>query len=183
MSKATRALGLAAGLGAAAYAARALSRRHPVGNPSVPEPRKPVDIDRYLGKWFEIARYEQAFEKGCMASTAEYRRLPDGGIKVINTCRKPDLQPRVVTGKARVVDSETNAKLKVSFLGPLFTGDYWVLDHCDDYEWAIVGEPSGRFLWLLSRKQVLPWERAEALYDRAEALGYDTGLLVRTVQP
>lgn len=156
--------------------------RHPVGNTSVPEPAKSVELDRYLGKWFEIARYEQGFQKGCEGVTADYSRREKGGITVINSCRKPDGEIDVAKGRAKIVDEETGAKLKVSFFGPFF-GDYWVLDRADDYSWAIVGEPSGRYLWLLSRRADLSDNEVTALYNRASALGYDTAMLRRTEQP
>ena len=80
-----------------------------------------------------------------------------------------------------MVDTATNAKLKVSFFGPFF-GDYWIMDHADDYSWAIVGEGSGKYLWLLSRRVPTPADR-EALTARAKALGYDVGMLRQTKQP
>jgi apolipoprotein D and lipocalin family protein len=80
------------------------------------------------------------------------------------------------------VDALTNAKLKVSFFGP-FYGDYWILDHADDYSWSIVGEPSGRYLWILDRDAAPPEAEVRRLIDRARSLGYDTSMLLRTVQP
>ena len=85
-------------------------------------------------------------------------------------------------GKAVVADEATNAKLKVSFFGPLYTGDYWILDHADDYAWSIVGEPSGRYLWLLSREPVPPSAMAQAIMKRVEELGYDRWALRITRQ-
>jgi apolipoprotein D and lipocalin family protein len=158
----------------------ALGPKHPVGNSAVPEPAKPVELSRYLGRWFEIARYEQGFQKDCDGVTADYSLRDDGNIKVVNTCRKPDGKVTDAVGKAKVVDTATNAKLKVSFFGP-FYGDYWVLDHAEDYSWAIVGEQSGRYLWILSR-QPNPVNRDE-LIARARALGYDTSMLRITRQP
>ena len=155
----------------------------PSGNPNPPQPAKTVELDRYLGKWYEVARYDMRFEKGCEGVTAEYSKRPDGLIRVLNTCRKGAVDGPVKTaeGKAKIVDTATNAKLKVSFFGP-FYGDYWVLDHADDYSWSIVGEGSGRYLWLLSRKVPTEADR-EALTARARALGYDIGMLRQTQQP
>lgn len=156
--------------------------RHPVGNRSVPEPKKRVDLQLYLGRWFEIARYEQSFQKGCEGVTADYALRPDGSIDVVNRCRKPDGKLSEARGRAKVVESASNAKLKVSFFGP-FYGDYWVLDHDDDYRWAIVGEPSGRYLWILDREPVPSQGEVDILIKRARALGYDTSMLLRTRQP
>lgn len=155
----------------------------PSGNPSPPQPAKTVDLERYVGKWYEVARYDMRFEKGCEGVTAEYSKRSDGLIRVLNTCRQGAVDGPVKTseGKARVVDTATNAKLKVSFFGP-FWGDYWVMDHADDYSWSIVGEGSGKYLWLLSRKPPSSLER-EALTARAKALGYDVSMLRPTKQP
>ncbi|MFM5883819.1 MAG: lipocalin family protein [Novosphingobium sp.] len=160
----------------------ALGPKHPVGNAAVPQPAKTVELQRYLGKWYELARYEQGFQKDCDGVTAEYALRDDGKISVLNRCRKPDGKIDDAKGKAKIVDTATNAKLKVSFFGP-FYGDYWVLDHADDYSWSIVGEPSGRYLWLLSRDAAPGRDRLDALIARAGALGYDTSMLRITRQP
>jgi apolipoprotein D and lipocalin family protein len=112
--------------------------RHPVGNRNVPESSKSVELERYLGRWYEIARYEQRFERGCTAATADYSLRPDGNVDVVNRCRKAG-ETSEARGIAKVVDRRSNAKLKVSFFRP-FYGDYWILDHADDYSWSIVGE-------------------------------------------
>ncbi|MFM2302501.1 MAG: hypothetical protein RLZZ84_2237 [Pseudomonadota bacterium] len=172
-------LGLAAlALGGCA----AVLSRHPVGNHAVPQPAKPVELARYLGRWYEIARYEQGFQKDCDGVTADYALRTDGMISVLNRCRKPDGKLSQATGRAKIVDPATNAKLKVSFFGPFF-GDYWVLDRADDYSWAIIGEPSGRYLWILSRAASPDAAEIDALIARAHALGYDTTMLRRTRQP
>jgi apolipoprotein D and lipocalin family protein len=173
---------LAVALALALPGCAALGLKHPVGNAAVPQPAKPVELARYLGRWYEIARYEQGFQKDCDGVTADYSLREEGGIKVVNTCRKPDGRISDATGKAKVVDTATGAKLKVSFFGP-FYGDYWVLDRDEDYAWAIVGEPSGRYLWLLARDANPPAAAKEAMIARARALGYDTGLLRMTRQP
>lgn len=160
----------------------ALGPKHPVGNTAVPQPAKPVELGKYLGRWYEIARYEQSFQKGCEGVSADYALREDGKISVRNACRKPDGKISIANGKAKIVDPVTNAKLKVSFFGP-FYGDYWVLDRADDYSWAIVGEPSGRYLWLLAREATPAPDKIEAQIARARALGYHTSMLIRTRQP
>jgi apolipoprotein D and lipocalin family protein len=158
-------------------------QKGPVGNASAPSPAKPVEIERYLGRWYEVARYEQAFQKGCEAVTADYSLRAAGEITVINTCHAGGVtgKERIAKGKAKIVEGSNNAKLRVSFFGP-FCGDYWVLDRAEDYSWAIVGEPSGRYLWLLHR-QAKPGDAAlKALAGRAEAMGYDMKLLRWTRQ-
>ena len=161
----------------AAFAGLRLLSRHPVGNRRVPEPAKAVDLQRYVGHWFEIARYDQRFERGCVAATASYALRADGRIEVVNRCRKRDGEFEEARGAAKVVDQQTNAKLKVSFFGP-FYGDYWILDHAEDYGWSIVGEPSGRYLWILSREPHPGDEQLRDLVNRARAIGYDTSMLI-----
>jgi apolipoprotein D and lipocalin family protein len=159
-------------------------QKGPVGNSAVPQPAKPVDLQRYLGKWHELARYEAGFQKGCEAVTAEYSLTAPDRIKVVNSCRQDsvDGKARDAVGKAKIVEGSNNAKLRVSFFGP-FYGDYWVLDRADDYSWAIIGEPSGRYLWLLHRQPSPGTTATQALAKRADELGYDTKLLRWTKQP
>ena len=156
--------------------------KHPVGNLAVPEPAKSVDLARYTGRWYELARYEQGFQRGCDGVTADYTMRQDGQIDVLNSCRKPDGKISDTRGKAKIVDAETNAKLKVSFFGP-FYGDYWILDRAEDYSWAIIGEPAGRYLWILSRDAVPGQATINDLISRAKAMGYDTNYLRMTAQP
>lgn len=143
-----------------------------------------VDIDRYTGKWYEIARLPNGFEKNCEGVTAEYARRDDGLISVVNTCRKgaPDGKAEVARGRARVVDAASNAKLEVSFFGP-FWGDYWILDLDDDYTLSLVGEPGGRYLWMLSRTPEIDADTRAAALQRLQAFGYDTTALYFTQQP
>lgn len=150
----------------------------PVGNTSAPQPARTVQLNRYLGNWFELARYENSFETDCEGVTAQYYLRDDGMIKVINTCRKgsPDGAKKAVEGRAKIVPNSGNAKLKVSFFGP-FYGDYWVLDHAADYSWSIVGEPSGRYLWILTRTAKPSEQIRKMLVKRATSLGYDAALL------
>ena len=154
-------------------------RRPPVGNLAVPEPAGAVDIGRYAGLWYEFGRYENGFERGCDAVTAEYIPLPDGRVQVINRCRKGGAAGSVkrIKGTAKVVAGSVNTKLKVSFFGPLFAGDYWILEHDPDYSWSIVGEPSGRYLWVLTRLAVPDAATLEVIEAAIRRLGYDTGMI------
>lgn len=156
----------------------------PRGNRRVPQPARPVDLDRYVGRWFEFARYENRFERGGEAVIAEYAQRDDGLVDVLNLCRVGSTNGpiRVAKGRAKVVEGSGNAKLKVSFFGPFYVGHYWVLDHADDYAWSIVGEPSGRFLWILTREPEPGRDAAAALVARVRKLGYDTSMLRFTAQ-
>ena len=152
-------------------------------NAHVPEPAKPVDLDRYLGHWYEFARYENRFERGCEAVTANYAKRDDGLVSIINSSRNGGVNgaSRSAGGKAKIVPDSNNAKLKVSFFGPFYVGDYWILDHADDYTWSIVGEPSGKYLWILTREAKPSAAQRTALVNRVRALGYDVTLLRETL--
>lgn len=142
-----------------------------------------VDVERYMGLWHEIARYPNFFQSAdCVATTAEYSLLEDGRVRVVNTCHEggPEGPEERIEGTARVVDPETNAKLKVSFF-PLVEGNYWIIDlDTEGYEWAVVGEPSRRFLWILSRTPTMDDELYEELTGRLPAKDYDPSRLIRT---
>ncbi len=158
-------------------------RPGPVGNDAVPEPAKAVDLQRYMGRWYEQFRYDASFEEGLEAVMADYSLNRDGSVRVVNQGRTggPGGKLRKSTGKAKLVDPATNAKLKVSFFGP-FYGDYWVLDHGEDYDWSIVGEPSGRYLWVLTREARPGVWVLDELEARVRALGYDWSLIHVTQQ-
>jgi len=143
-----------------------------------------VDLARYAGTWYEIARYPNFFEQGCVGVTAEYTLRDDGRVDVVNTCRKSTLDGEVETieGVARVADPETNAKLRVSFFPP-FEGDYWIIELDQEYAYAVVGEPSRNTLWILSRQPVLDDDVYQGILDRLPELNYDPERLQLTPQP
>jgi apolipoprotein D and lipocalin family protein len=143
-----------------------------------------VDLERYLGTWYEIATIPQRFQKGCVAVTATYSLKPDGKIQVINRCRKETLdgQVRDIEGKAWVVDKTTNAKLKVQFFWP-FSGAYWIIELDADYRWAVVGHPNRNYLWILSRTPQLDQALYDDLLGRIGNKGYDIARIKRTLQP
>ena len=142
-----------------------------------------VNLNRYLGMWYEIASYPSWFQKGCTGSTAEYSLLSDDKIQVINRCHKESLEGplKVSKGKAEVVDTTTNAKLKVWFFWP-FKGDYWIIDLSPDYQWAVVGEPSRKYLWILSRTPTMDGAIYQEILERLPQKGYDPVKLRRTDQ-
>lgn len=136
-----------------------------------PLPVARVDLQRYVGLWHEQARLPNSFEHGCQRATAEYAMRPDGLISVRNTCTETTGRHRVAEGRARPVGRAGEGKLEVSFFGP-FWAKYWVLERADDYSWAIVGEPEGRYLWLLTRANVIDAEDRALFEARIRALGY-----------
>jgi len=141
-----------------------------------------VELDRYLGRWYEIARLPNRFERRCASDVeAEYRVEP-GGIHVLNRCRTADGQLYEANGHAKVVAGSNNAKLRVTFFWP-FYGDYWVLALDPDYSDVLVGEPSRKFAWVLARRPDLPAARLTELLARARAVGFDAGAFEMAPQP
>lgn len=142
-----------------------------------------VDLSRYVGQWYEIARLPNRFEKKCADSvTATYTLRPDGNIEVLNRCRKASGKFTTAKGKAKIVDQKTNAKLKVTFFWP-FYGDYWILDLGPNYEYAVVGDPSRDYLWILSRTPQIDEALYQQLLAKMAARGFQTGRMIRTTQP
>jgi apolipoprotein D and lipocalin family protein len=142
-----------------------------------------VDLDRYVGTWFEIANFLHRFQRGCTATTATYTLRSDGDIDVLNRCRKEtvDGDLKSALGRARVVDPATNAKLQVSFFRP-FWGDYWVIDLDEDYQYAVVGHPGRDYLWILSRSPTMADATYQSIVNGLQGRGYETSRLVRTPQ-
>ncbi|MBB5199787.1 lipocalin family protein [Glaciimonas immobilis] len=151
-----------------------------------------VDLSRYVGKWYEIARFPNSFQKACTGNvTAQYRSRADGKIDVINRCKKNDGSVDEAVGLARVSNdsgSATNSRLKVRFAPewlswlPLVWGDYWVLDLAPDYSYAVVGEPGRKYLWVLSRTPKLTDSTYRAALAKVAAQGFDVSKLVKTPQ-
>ncbi len=142
-----------------------------------------VDLSKYVGQWYEIGRLPNRFQKKCADSvTAKYTLRSDGNIKVVNRCRKQSGEFTTATGKAKIVDKQTNAKLKVTFFWP-FYGKYWILDLGPNYEYAVVGEPGRDYLWILSRTPTMDERLYQNLVAKMQARGFDTTRMIRTVQP
>ena len=136
-----------------------------------------VDLDRYMGRWYEIARLPNRFERKCDRDvTAEYART-GATVSVRNTCIQSNGKPKVAVGKAKLVDPVSNAKLKVTFFWP-FYGNYWIIGLDSDYRWAIVGEPSRRYLWVLSRTPRLSDDDLQQIRKQIEASGYQPSALM-----
>jgi apolipoprotein D and lipocalin family protein len=142
-----------------------------------------VDLARYAGIWYEVARYPQRYERDCVGVTAEYQMRPDGKITVINSCRRGSLDGAMHTmkGLAWVSDRLTNARLKVQFVWP-FRSDYWIFDLGRDYEHAAVGDPEDKALWILSRTPQMSDDTYRHLVDTLAADGHNVSRLVRTPQ-
>ena len=142
-----------------------------------------VDLNKYAGKWYEIASFPQRFQKGCNATTAEYKVTDKGFVIVENRCNKDSIngKPSYIKGKAFVVENSGNAKLKVQFFWP-FKGKYWIIDLADDYSYAVVGHPNRNYLWILSRTATMNDAIYQQIVSRIKEKGFDISKLKRTTQ-
>ncbi len=141
-----------------------------------------VDLKKYAGTWYEIARYPNRFQKKCVSDVrATYNLMSDGKVSVLNQCVQANGKVKTAKGKAKVVDRNTNAKLKVTFFWP-FYGDYWILDLDPDYTYAVVGEQDRKYLWILSRTPEIDSDLYDKMLERITQQGYDTSKLIRTPQ-
>jgi len=146
-----------------------------------------VDLQRYLGHWYEIARFPNSFQDGrgrrCVQTTATYGLRPDGQVSVENRCLDAADGNRETgaSGRAYVVEGSNNARLRVTFFWP-FYGDYWVIGLDPDYRWAVVGAPGRDYLWILSRTPTMTAADRAAAEAAARAQGFDIGRLQETPQ-
>ncbi len=146
-----------------------------------------VDLERYLGKWYEIAHIPVWFQRGCTGgTTAEYTFLKEGFVNVVNRCCDEDGKVKEATGRAWVVDKQHPAKLKVSFVSLfgfwLFGGKYWIIDLDENYHYSVIGHPNREIGWILSRTPTLPDEVLKGIAERLEEKGYDFSKFKMTKQ-
>jgi apolipoprotein D and lipocalin family protein len=158
-----------------------------VAQASDPRTVESVDLGRYVGQWFEIARFPNDFQSQCVGNvTATYQSRDDGRIDVINRCRTTNGEVDEAVGVARVTDPQTRAKLEVRFAPaflsflPFVWGDYWVLALDPEYRWAVVGTPDRSYLWILARAPALTDAEYQAALASAAAKGFDVARAVRT---
>jgi len=144
---------------------------------------KELDLNRYLGTWYELARYPHSFEKDLVGVTATYSLRPDGKIKVVNKGFKKTLNGEMsqAIGKAKIPNLKEPAKLKVSFF-LFFYADYYVLELDSEYQWAIIGSKSPNYLWILSRKPQISDELYESLLEKIKSRGYKLDKLIKVEQ-
>jgi len=139
-----------------------------------------VELEKYLGKWYEIAHLPAKFQEGCNETTATYTLSKDGSISVVNQSIKNG-KMKQAKGKAKVVDKKSNAKLKVTFFWP-FYGDYWIIALGNDYDYAVVGTPNRKYLWILSRTPQMDDKLYLQLIEYAKSKGFDVNKLIKTLQ-
>jgi len=143
-----------------------------------------LNIEKYLGTWYEIARFDHRFERGLVGVTANYSMREDGKIKVVNSGFKGSLSGKYTeaVGKAKIPDPINNpAKLKVSFFW-FFYADYYVMELDTDYQWALIGSKSDKYLWILSRTPQLEKKLYDRLLNNLENRGYDVSKLIKVEQ-
>jgi len=141
-----------------------------------------VDLNKYAGKWYEIASFPQRFQKGCYCTTAEYTWSEKGYVIVENRCNKDSVTGKQssIKGKAFVVKKSGNAKLKVQFFWP-FKGKYWIIDLADDYTYAVVSHPNKKYLWILSRTSKMDETVYQQILSRLNEKGFDLSKLQQTI--
>lgn len=142
-----------------------------------------VDLDKYSGKWYEIASYPQKFQEGCHCTTAEYSKSDKGYIIVENRCSRDSINgvKSYIKGKAFVTKGSGNAKLKVQFFWP-FRGKYWVIDIANDYSYAVISHPNRKYLWILSRTSKMNESTYNEILDRLKEKGFNLTKLQTTQQ-
>jgi apolipoprotein D and lipocalin family protein len=137
-----------------------------------------VEIEKYLGKWYEIAHLPAKFQEGCSDTTATYALSKDGSISVLNECRRNG-KVKQAKGKAKLVDKSSGAKLKVTFFWP-FYGDYWIIKLGNDYDYAVVGTPNRKYLWILCRTPKMDDKLFSQLTEFAKSKGFNVENLIIT---
>jgi apolipoprotein D and lipocalin family protein len=137
-----------------------------------------VELKKYLGKWYEIAHLPARFQEGCTDTTATYTLSEDGSISVLNECRRRG-KVKQAKGKAKVVDKNSGAKLKVTFFWP-FYGDYWIINLGQAYDYAVVGTPNRKYLWILSRTPQMDDKLFSQLLESVQSKGFDVNKLIKT---
>ncbi|MGN6525038.1 MAG: lipocalin family protein [Burkholderiaceae bacterium] len=150
--------------------------------PTAPLPTvESVDLERFAGDWYEIARLPNRFQSACVSDTVARYRVVGDDVSVRNRCRRADGSVDSIEGSAKIVPGSAGAKLEVTFFWP-FRGDYWILALDPSYRIALIGEPRRRYAWVLSRSRVIDRQTLDALLERAQALGFDRAAFVPTPQ-
>lgn len=142
-----------------------------------------VNIEKYCGKWYEIASYPQSFQRGCTCTTAEYSFTGKEYVIVENRCNRGSVSGKksYIKGKAFVENNSGNAKLQVQFFWP-FKGKYWIIDLANDYSYAVVSHPNKKYLWILSRTAKMDATLYQEILSRLKTKGFNMSKLKLTTQ-
>lgn len=159
------------------------------GKPAPVQTVRSVDLNKYVGKWYEIAKYPNKFQKQCIGNTtATYTLKGSGKLEVLNQCTKKDGTKDTAKADGKVDDKQTNSKLKVRF-APGFTSflpfvwaDYWIIDLASDYSYAVVASPNREYFWILNREAEMKDATYQEILRRAEKQGFEPGRVVKTPQ-
>ena len=145
---------------------------------------KSIDPQRYLGRWYEVARIPNSFQKNCEAATSDWAKQGDGQYEVVQTCHtgSPSGPSKVWKGNGKVMDP-IKAQIRIGFFGGFIKQDYVVVDRADDYSWCILSTANPKFFWIMSRHPVVSAQQKAALVARSRALGFDVTPLVYDQQP
>jgi len=153
------------------------------------KPVASVDLSRYVGKWYEIGKYPNRFQKQCVANTAAYYKMkPNGKIEVRNECTLKDGLTETAIGEAKIADKKTNSKLKVRFAPsalsflPFVWANYWIIDLDPEYSYVAIGEPKRKYFWILSRIAVIDDTLYQTILRRAEAMSFNPAKVEKTPQ-
>ena len=153
--------------------------------PPAPQPTKTIDPRLYSGRWYEIARLPNKIQQNCQAPTSDWSKQSDGGYSLVQTCRvgSPSGPTKTWRAGAKIIDTARNAKVRVGFFGGFIHQDYWIVDRGEDNSWCIMSTPTSKYVWIMSRRAVIPSAERAALAARARSLGYDTSRLIYDEQP
>lgn len=153
------------------------------------KPVASVDLSRYVGKWYEIGKYPNRFQKQCVANTAaNYTMKSNGKIEVRNECTLKDGRIETAIGEAKIADKKTNSKLKVRFAPPALSflpfvwANYWIIDLDPEYGYVAIGEPKREYFWILSRNSSMDDALYQTILRRAEAMGFNPAKVEKTPQ-
>ena len=144
-----------------------------------PNPARPVSVEVYSGRWYEVARTPNKVQRGCGRPTTDFAGFSNGFFEVVETCHRsgPGGPLKTIKARAKIVSPRDNTRFRMSFFGGLIHQEYWVLDHADDNSWLIMATPGGNFVWLMARRPVLSKVGLAAATARVGALGYALGKL------
>lgn len=148
-----------------------------------------IDLERYSGNWYEIAKYPNRFQKQCVGNTTAAYTLKAGGkFEVLNKCRIQGQSVDAAVGEGKIGDKKNNSKLKVRFAPgfvswlPFVWANYWIIDLGPNYEYAVIGEPKREYLWILSRTPTMDDATYAAIVAKVESMGFDSKRIVKTPQ-
>lgn len=147
-----------------------------------------VDLNKYIGQWYEVASIPQIFQRQCVGNTtAQYSFAEKGRIKVLNSCDTKAGKRSLAEGRAEISDRNSNSKLKVTFVKLIdwtftFGGNYWILELGPNYSYAVVGDPSREYAWILARTPVLDGQTLSGIEQRLRAQGYETSKILTSIQ-